>query len=48
MFNITKYDRVALLGVTFQSNCKFSEHAKAKMPVCNKRIKERGPWAETC
>ena len=48
MFNITQYDRVALLGVTFQSNCKFSEHAKAKMPVCNKRIKERGPWAETC
>ena len=25
------YDGVTLLGVTFQSNCKFSEHFKAKL-----------------
>ena len=31
MFNIKQYDGVTLLGVTFQSNCKFSEHFKAKL-----------------
>ena len=31
MFNIKQYDRVTLLGVTFQSNSKFSEHVKAKL-----------------
>ena len=30
MFNIKQYDRVTLLGVTFQSNSKCSEHVKAK------------------
>ena len=53
MFNIKQYDRVTLLGVTFQSNSKFSEHVKAKlceakMLVCNNGIKERGLWAERC
>jgi len=31
MFNIKQYDRVTLLGVTFQSNSEFSEHDKAKL-----------------
>ena len=31
MFNIKQYDRVTLLGVTFQSNSKCSEHVKAKL-----------------
>ena len=36
MFNVTQHDRVALLGVTFQSNCKISEHVKAKLCETNK------------
>ena len=36
MFNIKQYDRVSLLGVTFQSNCKFSEHVKVKLCEANK------------
>ena len=35
-YNNTQYDRVTLLGVTFQSNCRFSEHAKAKLCETNK------------
>ena len=31
MFNIKQYDRVTLLGVTFQSNSKFSERIKANL-----------------
>ena len=31
MFNIKQYDGVTLLGVTFQSNRKFSENFKAKL-----------------
>ena len=31
MFNIKQYDRATLLGVTFQSNSKFSEHVKADL-----------------
>ena len=31
MFNIKQYDGVTLLGVKFQSNCKFSEHFKVKL-----------------
>ena len=54
MFNNKQYDRVTLLGVTFQSNCKFPEHVKAKLWETNKYlfvnngIKERGLWAQRC
>lgn len=51
MFNIKQYDRVTLLGVTLQSNCKFSEHVKAKLCAankCNEGIKERRLWAKKC
>ena len=31
MLNIKQHDGVTILGVTFQSNCKFSDHFKAKL-----------------
>ena len=36
MFNIKQDDRVTKPGVTFQSNCKFSQHVKAKLCEANK------------
>ena len=54
MFSIKQYDRVSLLGLAFQSNCKFSEHVKAELCEANKcffvirGLKERGLWAGRC
>ena len=36
MFNIKQYDRVTKPGVALQSNCKFSEHVKAKLCEASK------------
>ena len=50
MFNIKQCDGVTLIGVTFQSNCKFSEHFKAKVCEANKcllvrrGLRKEGYW----
>ena len=35
---IPQYDNLCLLGVTFQSNCKFSSHIKLKVSTCTKNF----------
>lgn len=34
--NIKQYNNISLVGVTFQGNCKFSMHVKAKLHEANK------------
>ena len=31
MYNINQFENLTMLGVTFQPNCRFTEHIKAKL-----------------
>ena len=36
--NIPQCTKLLILGVTFQENCKYSEHVRAKLIKANKRL----------